>query len=725
MIEWLLETAALALSIFVTVSFLWLGLTVLLNGDRRRPVTLIAAAGLLVGAVFFLSHTMILGRGLTAFGFGMDFWWRLAWASAAVAPAAWCLVALRYTQCPAQPPAGVDADSPATHRQRYRIAQVVLVLAGVTLIIPLTVLHPFSTYDTVLHAPRSASPWPGDIPLPVWLYIPYMAACYLVPLLALCARPAATATHGVLRMPEAIARRRARPWLAATSLLLLLVGLVVAVVGMWAAQNTLPLIALTPEARRVLFLGDLVVLTLVAVAVTLLGRTIVAYEVFTERPLPRRGFWRMWRGIVILAAGFAALVAFFYRIELRPIYSLVAITIVAGVAYALFSWQRYRDHEAFVAALRPFIASTGPHEQLLSDAPDAEASVRDLFRTLCRDVLDAERAGLLLVGPLEDEEPRWIGYRWDKAPTINLAMLAAGDDCLVRLDATAWALPLADKRGAVGALVLGPRVRGSDYTAEEMDVARAAGERILDVVAGAQVARLATDLLRQRITEAKVLGAQSKRVLHDEVLPQLHLALLYLSTIDSDADALAQAQDSLTQAHRTLSDLMRDMAVHGTLRVAAPHHLDRDGLTAALQRTLAHDFYDGFDAVDWRVGDDLPDLPPFVAEVVFYAAQEAVRNAARYGRGDDPARPLHLTVEIANANGLRVVVRDDGVGLRPTKQKLPGGLKPPGSDGGGSGTGLLFHRAMLAVVGGTLTVESRPGHGTTVVIAVPAQRLAH
>jgi len=712
MLEWMLETAALALSIFVTVSFLWLGLTVLLNGDRRRPVVWLAAAGLLVAAVFFLSHTMILGRGLTAFGVGMDFWWRLAWTSAALAPAAWCLVALRYTQYP------VDADVPATHRWRYRMAQVVLVLTGLILVVPLVALHPFSTYDTVYRVPQVVSNWPWNIPLPVWLYIPYMTACYLVPLIALLARSStSTTSEAIARAGRTdFVRRQARPWLAAVSLLLLLVGFVVTLMGMWATQNTLPLIELTPKARQTLFLGDLAVLTLIAVAVTLLGRTIVAYEVFTERPLPRRGFWRMWRGIVILAAGFAGLVAFFYRVELRPIYSLVGLTIVAGVAYALFSWQRYRDHEAFVAALRPFVTSTGPHEQLLSNTRDAQSSIRDLFRTLCQDVLDTKRAGLLLAGPLEDEEPRWIGYHWGDAPAIDLTGFVAEGERPARLDADTWALPLVDRRGAAGALVLGPRARGGDYTAEEMDVARAAGERILDVVAGEQVARLATDLLRQRITEAKVLGAQSKRMLHDEVLPQLHLALLHLATVggvsDADSEALAQARSALTEAHRTLSDLMRDMAV------AAPHRLDRDGLVAALQRTLAHDFRDSFDAVDWHVVEDLPDLPPFVAEVVFYAAQEAVRNAARYGRGEDPARPLRLTVEIVRAQGLCVSVRDDGVGLRATK-KLPGGLKPPGSDGGGTGAGLLFHRAMLAVVGGTLTVESQPGHGTTVVITVP------
>lgn len=56
------------------------------------------------------------------------------------------------------------------------------------------------------------------------------------------------------------------------------------------------------------------------------------------------------------------------------------------------------------------------------------------------------------------------------------------------------------------ALIQGPRVRGGDYTAEEMDVARAVGKCILDVVAGAK---------------AKVLSARSKHVFHDETLPQL------------------------------------------------------------------------------------------------------------------------------------------------------------------------------------------------------------
>jgi signal transduction histidine kinase len=97
-------------------------------------------------------------------------------------------------------------------------------------------------------------------------------------------------------------------------------------------------------------------------------------------------------------------------------------------------------------------------------------------------------------------------------------------------------------------------------------------------------------------------------------------------------------------------------------------------------------------------------LPLFASEVIFSAAQEAIRNAARHGRGGDAQRKLHLDVALQNGSGLKIVISDDGVG-RP--------IDPIESE---SGSGLRFHSAMLAVIGGTLSVEDRSGGGTQVVI---------
>jgi signal transduction histidine kinase len=254
-------------------------------------------------------------------------------------------------------------------------------------------------------------------------------------------------------------------------------------------------------------------------------------------------------------------------------------------------------------------------------------------------------------------------------------------------------------------------------------VAATCAERILDVLAGEQLVRVAVSLLRQRIAQVQVMSAQHKRLLHDEILPQIHLALLKieaLRNIEQDAGYQAdkarvvpyinEATNSLTQSHRRLSALVRDMSA------AAPTRLESEGLIAALKSALDHDFRDSFDHVDWQVSDSANDrsekLPLFVSEVIFYAAQEAIRNAARHARGGDASRKLNLAVSIESDPDLKIVVADDGVGYQAqvasSKMQVA------------SGSGLIFHRTMLTIIGGSLSIEDRSGGGTQVVIDIPA-----
>ena len=66
--------------------------------------------------------------------------------------------------------------------------------------------------------------------------------------------------------------------------------------------------------------------------------------------------------------------------------------------------------------------------------------------------------------------------------------------------------------------------------------------------------------------------------------------------------------------------------------------------------------------------------------------------------------PCIWTWRCKTDQGLKIIIGDDGVG-RETG---------PAEDE--SGSGLRFHSAMLAVIGGTLSVEDRPDGGTQVVI---------
>jgi len=148
--------------------------------------------------------------------------------------------------------------------------------------------------------------------------------------------------------------------------------------------------------------------------------------------------------------------------------------------------------------------------------------------------------------------------------------------------------------------------------------------------------------------------------------------------------------------------------------------MERDGMMQAIQTMLEQDFQNAFDEIEWRVSDETAIAidevtPPAIAELIFAAVQEALRNAARHGRGNDVHRHLRLSLSASfNREGryMEVVVADDGVGIISD-----------GSATTGTGGGLLTHSALLAIAGGSLNIKSSPGDGVTVKIVLPAESL--
>jgi signal transduction histidine kinase len=119
-----------------------------------------------------------------------------------------------------------------------------------------------------------------------------------------------------------------------------------------------------------------------------------------------------------------------------------------------------------------------------------------------------------------------------------------------------------------------------------------------------------------------------------------------------------------------------------------------------------------FDQVDWSVPPDietrLGEIPAFKAEVLFYAAREALRNAARHASEARSEASLHLCIQAARQDGLVLSIEDNG-----------GGLKETGGSESGSGQGLTLHSTLMAVIGGSLALDSTPGVSTRVVLRLP------
>ncbi len=702
-ILYLVDWAIITISFFNTIVMLWLGMTILLNAERRHWGIWVTGGGFLLAALFFVGHSAVVGRVIGTFGSEMEFWWRIGWLPFIAGPYLWYLAIAWYT--------GVF------HTGYHRVWLVAVSLLGLGGCGLLAFANPLPGFDAVIQRSPGTVTSIGGIPVVVLVYPVYSTLCIVLALLA-------------LRQPEAserfmgdLGRQRARPWLLAASVVLLGVSLSAGSAAAWFLQRVqagnLP--SLSYFSLLVIIGFDLFISGLIAVATVLMGRAIVSYEIFTGKALPRGGLARHWRQLLFLAAGYSALVGLGLSalLDLHPIYQLLLATVLMTIFVALVNWRAYIHHERSVNRLRPFVASQQLYEHLLHPAIPSEVDIISPFRALCEDVLRAKVGYLTALGPLAPLVGSGLVYPPTSAPLSITALTSLTSGlrlpaplCLALDDpaqygGAVWGIPLWSERGLIGLLLLGEKRDGGLYTQEEIEIARATGERLIDTQASAEMARRLMSTQRQRLATGQVIDGRARRILHDSVLPELHMLMLRLSTIAPDAGSIvSETVEHLAQVHKEIAALLRDMPT-----TVAPDVAQR-GLIEALQRTVETQWATAFDQVNWQIAPDAEQtartIPAITAEVIFFAACEAIRNAARYGRNSDVNRPLSLTISAYLCDGLQIIVEDDGVGM---------GLAH--STSAGSSQGLALHSTMMAVIGGTLTTESVPGMGTRIVLTLP------
>jgi signal transduction histidine kinase len=392
-------------------------------------------------------------------------------------------------------------------------------------------------------------------------------------------------------------------------------------------------------------------------------------------------------------------------------------------------------------SLRPFVSSQGLYDSLITPtnpvgsnptgtSPAGTSPVGvDLatpFYALCHDVLDTERAYLTAAGPLAALIDQPLVY-----PPGEVPVLPALHPIVEQFDTTqleplaidpalyggaSWAIPLWSGRGLTGILLLGEKQGRGLYTKEEMEIAATTGERLIDTRAGVELSQRLLDLQRRRMAQTQVVDQQTRRVLHDEILPDLHAALISLSAGQADGAGDSEALLALLAGtHRQISDLLRELPAASTPEV------ERLGPLSALRRTVEQEYAAAFDTVNWQVEEGIgQNVDALSGGVIYYAAREAVRNAARHGRDPDSRSPYILTITAgrpseadrilsAEEGELQILIEDNGRGLLSHERSADNG-----------GQGLALHSTMMAIIGGTLSLSSIPGQYTRVVLALPA-----
>jgi signal transduction histidine kinase len=214
--------------------------------------------------------------------------------------------------------------------------------------------------------------------------------------------------------------------------------------------------------------------------------------------------------------------------------------------------------------------------------------------------------------------------------------------------------------------------------------------------------------LRQKAEEMAVLAERQRlaRDLHDSLTQSLYSLSLFSRAgreAVEDGDK-ARLESSLTQLETNTLHALREMRL--LLYELRPADLEQEGLTRALELRL--------NTVEQRVGlqldihlDDLPDLPPGFEAELYHLIVEALNNVVKHASAT--RLTVHLTLHPTETEPeLHLLVADNGQGFDPAQTS--GGL------------GLKNMRERVSRLGGCLTIDSRPNHGTRLEAVMPYLR---
>jgi PAS domain S-box-containing protein len=213
------------------------------------------------------------------------------------------------------------------------------------------------------------------------------------------------------------------------------------------------------------------------------------------------------------------------------------------------------------------------------------------------------------------------------------------------------------------------------------------------------------ELLRRLGTAQEDERRRIARDLHDQMGQLLTALGLGLKAVEDASPDPSSVRPHLVRL-RELTDMI-GREVHHLAVELRPTALDDLGLQTALA-TYAEAWSErsGVEVDFQAVGLDTGRLPEPVETALYRVVQEALTNVLRHAK----ARRVSLVLQ-RFPDQVVAVVEDDGVGFDAES------VTAPAEDGGR--LGVLGMQERMALVGGTLTVESATGGGTTVIARVP------
>jgi two-component system sensor histidine kinase UhpB len=265
----------------------------------------------------------------------------------------------------------------------------------------------------------------------------------------------------------------------------------------------------------------------------------------------------------------------------------------------------------------------------------------------------------------------------------------------------------------IGVLAVGVNGHVREFAEDELSLLKAVCDQAAQAIANAQLFKAATQQREQlRALSAKVVEAQESerravaRELHDEIGQLIYAVSANLEAIQISPDALtlaARLADSAALVDEAIQQV-RDLALE--LR---PSMLDDFGLVPALTWLVERQAQRSDFTVEFTAEPPELRLAPSLETTIYRIVQIALTNVARHAQ----AQHVNVTVQLCEAE-VELLVRDDGRGF-DVAAAFERAIH-------GATLGLLSLQERARLAGGTLDIQSSPGHGVEIRALFPIDR---
>lgn len=226
-----------------------------------------------------------------------------------------------------------------------------------------------------------------------------------------------------------------------------------------------------------------------------------------------------------------------------------------------------------------------------------------------------------------------------------------------------------------------------------------------EIAERSQAQAMRNEVTRQLITAEERERQRISRELHDQMGQQLTALLLGLQALKDRSRHPGDLEPAIERLQNIADQIGRE--VHQLALDLRPTALDDLGLAAALANYSSEWAERSQVQLSFHSQGLDAQRPALEVETTIYrVVLEALNNVARHAQ----AKRVSIILERRGDNAI-AIVEDDGRGF--DAEGIIGTLRA------NQRLGLLGMRERLAQIGGTLTIESSPGSGTTVIARVP------